>query len=75
MKCPQCGSEDLDDIPQSSNFYCNVCDEVVEPIEVDDFSDQCWVCYGCGESNTDFDDACDLCGLSRDASEHMWDRE
>lgn len=37
--CPQCGSDDLEELTASSNMFCPECDEVVEPITGERFDD------------------------------------
>lgn len=60
--CPNCGSDELQELGDSSNAYCAECEEVVEPL--DDAGDlgELW-CDTCGDVRPIDDDGCCLrCG-------------
>lgn len=59
-KCPQCGTDELEDIAGSDNAYCPECGEVVEPAEGD--GEEAW-CESCGDFRVaDGDGCCARCG-------------
>lgn len=67
--CPQCGGEDVEDIEGGSNGYCPECCEVVEI--VDEFDLDSWTCFNCESANLGVEEVCNICGLSRDASDYL----
>lgn len=59
-RCPQCGTEELVEIENSSNAICPDCGEVVEPAGDDE--GEAW-CDACGDFRSiDGDGCCNRCG-------------
>lgn len=60
--CPHCGNDDLRELSNSGNAFCDDCDEVVEPTDDDDSSGEMY-CGNCGDHRPVDDDLCCLrCG-------------
>lgn len=60
-RCPQCGTDELEDIAGSGNAYCPECGEVVEPADGEEDS-EAW-CDMCGDFRVaDGDGCCARCG-------------
>jgi hypothetical protein len=55
-QCPNCGSDELQELGDSSNAYCGDCGEVVEPVE--EFEDEGMWCDNCGDMRPVDDDLC-----------------
>lgn len=63
-RCPQCGSEELQEIHDSGNAICMECGDVVEPAGTDE--GEAW-CDACGDFRTlDGDGRCNRCGADVD---------
>jgi hypothetical protein len=62
--CPNCGSEELQELGDSSNAYCTECDEVVEPVEEGEDLGEMY-CDNCADMRPVDDDLrCMRCGES-----------